>query len=379
MLTTAEIKEFPKVMLHDHLDGGVRIDTLIELAQQIGYEKLPTYDASELQKYILGNSARGKLELYLETFDHTIAVMQTAPALERIAYEFGQDMANDGVIYAESRFAPALFIEGGLSLDEVMLATSAGFERAEKEFGIVIKILACGMKQMEPSTEIAELALRFMDEGNSGGENGSGNYDVKKVVGFDLAGPEEGFLCSKHIEAIEVAREGGLSITLHAGEGAGLDSIKDAVESGAERLGHGVRIIDDIGFGNENDTESGGENDTASGSENSTSDSEIKLRQLSKQIRDQQIPLEVCPTSNIHTGISDAFETHPIAPLFNAGFNITLNTDNRLMSDITLSAEFENCQTAFGWGEAEFRKLTENGIRAAFCSEVEKEALLQRL
>lgn len=342
MLLPQEIQALPKVMLHDHLDGGVRVSTLIELAQQMGYDKLPTTEADALQEYILGNSARGKLELYLETFEHTIAVMQTPENIERISYECGQDMAEDGVIYLESRFAPQLFQEGGLSLEEVMEAAQAGFGRAQKEFGITIKILCCSMKQFEPTAEVAELALKYKDEG--------------MVVGFDLAGPEEGFLCSSHLTGINTALEGGLSLTLHAGEGAGLDSIADAVECKAQRLGHGVRIFDDI-------DENG---------------DDFTLGELAQKIKDAQIPLEVCPTSNLHTGSAKDFKTHPIASLFRAGFKVTLNTDNRLMSAITLSQEFLNCQEAFSWGEAEFKQLTKNALQAAFCSDSEKAELQKK-
>ena len=348
-----DIKKLPKLMLHDHLDGGVRVSTLIELAKEIGYEKLPTYEPSALQEYILTNSKRGKLELYLETFDHTIAVMQTPEALERVAYECGEDMKKDGVIYIESRFAPQLFTAGTedgkskMGLEEVMEAIQTGFSRAEKDFNILIKILCCSMKQFEPTVEVAELALKYHNESNP------------MVVGFDLAGPEEGFLCSKHLEAIETAKRGGLSITLHAGEGAGLDSIADAIKSQAQRLGHGVRIADDIKT-----------------NENSNPEDKYLLGDLAQTIKSSKIPLEVCPTSNLHTGISESFETHPIFMLVKAGFEVTLNTDNRLMSDITLSQEFINCQEAFGWDEEGFHQLTLNALNAAFCSDKEKQDLL---
>ena len=360
MLSTKEIVAMPKIMLHDHIDGGMRTTTLIELAKEIGYDKLAETEPEALQQYILTQSRRKKLELYLETFDHTLAVMQTPASIERVAYECGEDLANDGVVYAESRLAPQLFTLGsgngfdmvgkgaGLNMDEAMEAFHAGFARAEKDFGIVIRILCCSMKQFEPTTEVAEIAVKYSEHGNGG-----------MVVGFDLAGPEAGFLCSAHQAGINTALDGGLGLTLHAGEAAGMDSVADAVECGAQRLGHGVRIMDNVSFENDEDGKR-----------------KYFFGELAQGVRDRQIPLEVCPTSNIHTGICETFETHPILMLHEAGFAVTLNTDNRLMSDITLSQEFQNCQEAFGWDKAEFEKFTQTALKASFCPDSIKETLL---
>ncbi len=365
-LTDPQIQELPKVMLHDHLDGGLRPATIIELAKEIGYKDLPTYDADDLQSWILDNSKRGNLNYYLEAFDHTIAVMQNPEAIERVAFECGEDMAADGVVYLESRFAPVLFPGGpggnekggGLSLDEIMGAAVRGYEAATSRYDITIHILCCGMKQFDSSEEIAELAISWQDKATT------------RVVGFDLAGPEDGFLCSAHIDAIKKARDGGLKITLHAGEAAGLESIADAIDpSGAERLGHGVRIMDDITIGKNGKGEEGEEE----------GGKEIQLGALAQKVFDSQIPLEVCPTSNLHTGVADNFQHHPLKTLFEAGFCTTLNTDNRLMSEITLSQEFANCQQAYNWGMDEFKTLTTSALNAAFCSDAERADILQRL
>ena len=339
-MSVLDFKSLPKILLHDHLDGGLRPQTILDLAEENGHSGLPSDNAEGLTEWIATNARRGNLNLYLETFVHTIGVMQTQSSLVRVAKECAQDMVEDGVVYLESRFAPELFQERGLSFEDILDSVMEGFEAGSSGQNLDIKILCTAIKSGNRSSEIAELAAGYKDKG---------------VVGFDLAGPEDGYFNSSHLEAIETARNAGLRITLHAGEGAGLDSIADALEPcGAERLGHGVRIADDI-------------NPLVGG---------LKLGKLAQTIRDRQIPMEVCPTSNLHTAIAETFEQHPLKMLYDTGFKVTLNTDNRLMSQISMTQEFANCAEAYGWGMEEFRQITINAAESAFISESERQKLL---
>jgi adenosine deaminase len=343
-ITPENVVHAPKVLLHDHLDGGVRPQTIIDLAREGGYDDLPSTDPGELREVISRGANRNDLVLYLETFAHTVAVMQSREALERVAAECAEDLASDGVVYAEVRFAPELHIEGGLSLDEVVEAVLAGFERGSAGRGLTVRVLCSAMRQQASSLEIAELALRHRDEG---------------VCGFDIAGPEAGHPPSRHLDAFSrVVRAHG-HITIHAGEAFGLPSIAEALHvCGAERLGHGVRIIDDIA--------PDGEGGHAMG-------------RLASFVRDRRVPLEMCPSSNVHVGATPSLAEHPIGLLAELRFRVTVNTDNRLMSDTTLSREFELLAETFGWDLGDMRWATINAMKSAFLPFDERLRLINRV
>jgi adenosine deaminase len=312
------IRHAPKALLHDHLDGGLRPATVVDLARETGYGRLPTEDVDELAAWFTRGADRKSLELYLETFAHTVGVMQTPDALARVAAEAAQDLAADGVVYAEIRFAPELHVEG---------------ERRAAADGrpIVVRTIITAMRQLARSREIAELAVRWRDDG---------------VVGFDIAGPEAGYRPTRHLDAFDIVRHENFHITIHAGESFGLPSIWEAVQfCGAERLGHGVHIVDDIAV---------------------RPDGTVAMGRLSTFVRDRRIPLEMCPTSNVHTGAAESIETHPFDLLRRLRFRVTVNTDNRLMSDVSLSSEFAALDAAFDLGLGEMEWLTINALKSAF-------------
>jgi adenosine deaminase len=325
------LRRAPKVLLHDHLDGGLRPATVIELAHEAGYRELPTQDPDELGAWFTRGADRKSLELYLEGFRHTVAVMQTRDAIERVAAEAVEDLAADGVVYAEIRMAPELLVEGGLSLDEATEAMLAGLRRGAEDRPITAGLIVTAMRQAARSVEIAELAVRHRDGG---------------VIGFDIAGPEAGFPPSRHLDAFHLIARENFHFTIHAGEGFGLPSIWEALQwCGAERLGHGVRIVDDIGV---------------------RDDGRVTLGRLASYVRDRRIPLEMCPTSNVHTGAAPSVAEHPIDLLRRLRFRVTVNTDNRLMSGITMSSEFGALVEAFGIGLDEMEWLTLNAMKSAF-------------
>lgn len=326
------IQRAPKALLHDHLDGGVRPQTVIELAQEFGYSDLPTTDVDDLATWFNRGAKRNDLVLYLETFAHTVGVMQHRDAIERVAYECAQDLAADGVVYAEVRFAPELSTDKGLTLDEVMEAVLDGFRRGSADTDLTIYAIVSAMRTAARSLEIAELAVRFRDAG---------------VVGFDIAGAEAGYPPSRHLDAFQHINRENFHSTIHAGEAFGLPSIWEAVQfCGAERLGHGVRIVDDIDPG------------TGLGTE--------KLGRLATYVRDRRIPLELCPTSNVNTGVVASIAEHPIGMLRRLRFRVTVNTDNRLMSNTSMSKEMNKLHDAFGWGLDDFEWLTVNAIKSSF-------------
>ncbi len=332
-LDLATIRRAPKVLLHEHLDGGLRPSTMVELAAQIGYSGLPTADPGELATWFKPASGTGGRSLvdYLEAFDHTVAVMQSAEAIERVAAESVEDLAVDGIVYAEIRFAPEQHLRGGLTLDEVVEAAAAGVRRASVGRPIVVGLLLAAMRQAARSVEIAELAVRHRDSG---------------VFGFDVAGPEKGYPPTRYLDAFQLIAHENFHFTIHAGEAFGLPSIWEALQwCGAERLGHGVRIVDDITV---------------------QPDSRATLGRLAAYVRDQRIPLEMCPTSNVDTGTVASLADHPIDLLKRLRFRVTLNTDDRLMSNITLSDEFANMVATFGWDLADMEWLTLNAIKSAF-------------
>jgi adenosine deaminase len=321
----------PSVLLHDHLDGGLRPATILEIAEATGYRDLPADDPESLAAWF-DQSESGSLERYLEAFTHTIAVMQDAPSLERVAYEAARDLAAAGVVYAEIRFCPRLHTEKGLDMKTVVEAVASGF--ANSGTGLVWGLIIDALRQYDDSMEMAELAVACRHLG---------------VVGFDLAGPEAGNPPRRHLAACSFARQSGLRLTIHAGEAAGVDGPAYMAEAmdlcGAERLGHGVEIVRDCVI----------------------EDGEIvKLGEVASRIRDRQIPLEMCPYSNLATGALTAAQ-HPIGALYRSGFNVTISTDNRLMSSTSMPKEFEFVTTHHGLGVTDLARITRRSLAAAFC------------
>ncbi|PWN04986.1 adenosine deaminase [Nocardioides silvaticus] len=330
--TVDELRSAPKVLLHDHLDGGLRPATIVELAAESGHE-LPASDPESLGAWFAESADSGSLVRYLETFEHTVGVMQSAPALTRVARECAEDLAADGVVYAEIRYAPELHVQQGLTLDEVVGAVAEGFAQGVEASGgrIVVRQLLTAMRQAAPSLEIAELAIRYRDHG---------------VAGFDIAGPEAGYPPTRFLDAFDYVRQENGHATCHAGEAFGLPSIWEAVQwCGADRLGHGVRIIDDIAV---------------------AEDGTAKLGLLASYVRDKRIPLEMCPSSNLQTGAAPSIAEHPIGLLADLRFRVTVNTDNRLMSSTSMTREHQLLCEAFGWGLDKVEWLTVNAMKSAF-------------
>jgi adenosine deaminase len=332
----------PKVLLHDHLDGGLRPQTVVELAADCGHE-LPVADGPRLGEWFVESASSGSLERYLETFGHTVAVMQTAPALTRVARECVEDLAADGVVYAEIRYAPEQHLDGDLTLDEVVTSVQQGLEDGVAGAGdagcpIVVRQLLTAMRHQARSREIAELAVRYRDDG---------------VAGFDIAGAEAGYPPTRHIDAFEFLQRENAHFTIHAGEAFGLPSIWQALQwCGADRLGHGVRIIDDITLGD--------------GTADGTGAEGAKLGRLASYVRDKRIPLEMCPSSNVQTGAVTSITEHPIGPLAQLRFRVTVNTDNRLMSGTSMSREMRLLAAAYGYDLAALRWFTLNAMKSAF-------------
>ena len=343
-----QIKRVPKALLHDHLDGGLRPETIIEIAQQIGYKKLPTDDPKKLADWFEESCNSHSLVRYLETFSHTIAVMQSKEAIIRVSRECAIDLARDGVVYAEVRGAPELFTEQGLSLDQVVEATLEGYKQGMAEAAsegnkIRVESLLCGMRQNNRSQEAAAAVVKYRDKG---------------VVGFDIAGPEDGFPPTNQLETFEYLRKENAHFTIHAGEAYGLPSIWEAIQiCGAERLGHGVRIIDDIDF----------------------SGDKPKLGPLASYVRDRRIPLELCPTSNLQTGAAKTYSEHPIGMLAKLRFRVTLNTDNRLMSRTSMSNEMSECVKSFGWKFADLQRVTVNALKSSFIPFEERLEIIEKV
>ena len=336
MLTLDTIRQAPKALLHDHLDGGLRPATVIDLAREYGYDRLPTTDVNDLGTWFRRGADRKSLELYLETFQHTFGVMQDRDAISRVAAECAEDLAADGVAYAEVRMAPELCTEKGLTLDEAQEAILDGFRigsanAAAAGHPIVVRSIVTAMRQAARSVEVAECAIRWRDAG---------------VVGFDIAGPEAGYRPTRHLEAFDYIRHENFHITIHAGEGFGLPSIWEALQfCGAERLGHGVRIVDDIA---------------------ALPDGSYSLGRLAAFVRDRRVPLEMCPTSNVHSGAAASIADHPFDLLRRLRFRVTVNTDNRLMSNVSVSSEFKDLDETFGLGLGEMEWLTINAMKSAF-------------
>jgi adenosine deaminase len=325
------LQSLPKVLLHEHLDGVPRPQTIIALANEAKYSGLPTHNPAELAQWFYRGANQGSLAKYLEGFVHTIAVMQTEEALERVAYEQAEDLSKDGVVYFETRFAPLFHTKKGLTHQQVVSAVLKGLARGRKDFGVHSGLIICAMRNMNVSLEMAELAVDFRERG---------------VVGFDLAGEEGGYPPKKHVDAFHYIQRENFNITIHAGEGFGKESIWQAIQyCGAHRIGHGTRLIDDIAV--------------ADGKV-------VKLGDLAHYVLDKRIPLEICLLSNIHTGATASLEQHPFKILYQEKFRVTLNTDNRLMSDTSMTREFEAAEQAFGLTLDDFERLTINAMKSAF-------------
>lgn len=334
-LTAESILRAPKVLLHDHNDGGLRPQTMIEIAEEIGYSKLPTHDPAELQKWFFDACSEGTLELYLETFEHTISIMQTPEQIIRVNRECALDLARSGVVYAEVRGAPELFTRKGLTLDQVIEYTIEGYKQGMAEAardGLTIRVegLLCALRHNQYAYEVAHKVAK---------------YHGKGIVGFDIAGPEMGFPPQEHLPAFNFLQEHNIKYTIHAGEAAPVDSISLAVrDCHASRIGHGIRLIDDITFTGE----------------------EVILGSLAKEILDKQIALEMAPTSNLQTGGSASYADHPIGQMKKLGFNVTINTDNRLMSNTSMVKEMTEISTAHSWTLKDLQDVTENAMNSAF-------------
>jgi adenosine deaminase len=367
-MTDDTLRRAPKALLHDHLDGGLRPQTIIELADTIGYQGLPARDADSLGAWFRDSADSGSLERYLMTFDQTLAVMQTVTGLHRVASECVQDLADDGVVYAEVRYAPEQHLVDGLSLEDVVEAVNAGFrdgERIAAEAGRGIKVTALltAMRHTAKSSQIAELVVHYRSQG---------------VAGFDIAGAEAGFPPTRHLDAFEYLRRENAHFTIHAGEAFGLPSIWEAIQwCGADRLGHGVRIVDDLQF------DSGGVG--ASGFQGNSDDvayaahadpSEVTLGGLAGYVRDRRIPLEMCPSSNVQTGAAKSVALHPISLLKRLRFRVTVNTDNRLMSGTSMTREMSLLVNEAGWDLGDLRWATINAMKSAFIPFDERLAII---
>ncbi|GHH77698.1 adenosine deaminase 1 [Streptomyces sulfonofaciens] len=344
--TVEQIRRAPKVLLHDHLDGGLRAGTVADLARTTGYRGLPETDAGELDRWFRAAADSGSLERYLETFSHTVGVMQSRGALVRVAAECAEDLAADGVVYAEVRYAPEQHLAAGLALHEVVEAVNDGFregERRARERGNRIRVgaLLTAMRHAARALEIARLANAYRDAG---------------VVGFDIAGAEAGYPPTRHLDAFEYLKRENNHFTIHAGEAFGLPSIWQALQwCGADRLGHGVRIIDDIEVGD---------------------DGRVRLGRLAAYVRDKRVPLEMCPTSNLQTGAAASYADHPIGLLRRLHFRVTVNTDNRLMSGTGVSREFGHLVDAFGYTLDDLQWFTVNAMKSAFIPFDERLAMI---
>ncbi|MFK4148809.1 adenosine deaminase [Streptomyces sp. NPDC004065] len=340
-IDTETLRRLPKAVLHDHLDGGLRPATVVELADAAGHT-LPTTDAGELAAWFYDAANSGDLVRYIATFEHTLAVMQTREGLLRTAEEYVLDLAADGVVYGEVRYAPELMVKGGLTMSEVVETVQEGLaagmaKAAAAGTPVRVGTLLCGMRMFDRCREAADLAVAHRDAG---------------VVGFDIAGAEDGFPPADHLAAFEHLRRESVPFTIHAGEAHGLPSIHQALQvCGAQRIGHGVRITEDITDG--------------------------KLGRLAGWVRDRRIALEMCPTSNLQTGAATSIAAHPITELKDLGFRVTLNTDNRLVSGTTMTREMSLLVEHAGWTVEDLRTVTVNALKSAFIPFDERNALIR--
>ena len=341
-MNVGEIARLPKVVLHDHLDGGPRPATVIDLATRSGYRDLPSTDPEKLGEWF-HQAGAVSLEAYLEAFAHTFGVMQTPEAMHRVAYEAVEDMAAAGVVYAEIRFAPSLHIAGRMDRSEAIAGVLSGLAAAEQNLGVPARVIVDALRQQNDSEEVARAAVGFSGAG---------------VVAFDLAGPEKGFPPSAHRRALDIARDGGLHLTIHAGEGDGVGSIADALACGAERIGHGARIIEDTEVRN---------------------GQVVAMGPVAAEVFERRIPLEVAPISNLDTAMYPSAAAHPVGVLHRAGFMVTLNTDNRLMSATSMVREYELVSKHCGLTHDDLAQIARNSVEAAFCDPLTRKAIAQQV
>ena len=328
---SSKLRQLPKAELHCHLDGSVRPATLLDLGREARV-RMPKQTPEEMAEFMRVDDAR-TLEDYLRRFDVTVSVMQTEEALERIAYELAEDAVEDGVRYIEVRNAPILNVVNGLTIVQAIEAPLRGLRRAEKEFGIIGRFIICALRNFTPedSLAMAQLAVEFKNDG---------------VVAFDLAGGEKGNPAARHVEAFSYARAHNLAVTVHAGEGDGAESVREAVHvCGANRIGHGTRLIEDA--------------------------------ELTQYVNDRRIALEICLTSNVQTRVTDSYEAHPLREYFDRGLNVTLNTDNRLMSGTTLTDEYVHAAEHLGFTVDELAGIALNGFESAFLPWEERLILIE--
>ncbi|HEY6089736.1 MAG TPA: adenosine deaminase [Gemmatimonadaceae bacterium] len=328
---SSKLRQLPKAELHCHLDGSVRPETMLNLAREARVQ-MPRHTPEELREFMRVDDALS-LEDYLRRFDVTVSVMQTEEALEQIAYELAEDAADDGVRYIEVRNAPLLNVVQGLTLVQAVEAPLRGLRRAEKDFGVTGRFIICALRHFSPeqSLEMAQLAVEFKDDG---------------VVAFDLAGGEKGNPAARHVSAFNYARQHNLAVTVHAGEGDGAESVRAAVHIlGANRIGHGTRLIEDP--------------------------------DLTQYVNDRRIALEICLTSNVQTRVADTYEAHPLREYFDRGLNVTLNTDNRLMSGTTLTDEYVHAAEHLGFTVDELAGIALNGFESAFLPWEERMMLIE--
>jgi adenosine deaminase len=343
-LDLAIVQRMPKVLLHEHLDGSLRAQTIIELARDAGYDGLPSKDPGELANWFFQGADRGSLPLYLEGFAHTIAVMQTPAALERVAIELLEDMALDNVAYVEVRFAPHFHTRAGLGLDAVMESVMRGLRAGRAKFKVDFGVIVCAMRNesAELSLKLAELTVAWQERG---------------CVGFDLAGEEYGHPPKEHLPAFQLIKRSNGSITIHAGESFGPESIWQALQyCGAHRIGHGTRLIEDIVVYDQK---------------------VIRIGSLARYVLDHRIPIEVCLSSNVHTGATPSLAEHPFPFFLEQQYCVTLSTDNRLMSKTSMSAEYMLAVENFGCTFDELERISVDSIEAAFCSYQDRRRILQ--
>ncbi|PID62656.1 MAG: adenosine deaminase [Ignavibacteriae bacterium] len=345
MITEDIIRKAPKVLLHDHLDGGLRPETIIDLAKEINYKKLPTQNTNELANWFHRGANKGNLVEYLQGFEHTCALMQTKESLKRVAYEMVEDIKNDGICYVETRFAPVLHCKNGLHYDDVVNAVLEGLRQGKKDFGVEFGLILCGMRNMKTSLEIAELAVNFRNKG---------------VVGFDLAGEEGGYPPKDHLDSFHFIQRANFNITIHAGEAFGKESIWQAIQyCGAHRIGHATRLTEDIVLDKNQEI--------------------ISLGDLAQYILDKRVPLEICLLSNVHTGAVDQLENHPFKIFYDKKFRVFLNTDDRLMSDTTLTKEYLTAVETFNITLDDIERLNINAMKSAFIPYEERIKIIYKI
>jgi adenosine deaminase len=333
-LTFDFLKALPKTDLHCHLDGSLRLDTVLDLARQQKVA-LPTFDRQGLWAMLYAGESCTSLDDYLKAFDITLSVMQTEAALERAAYELAQDAWAENVRYLEVRYSPLLHLRGGLRPSQVVEAVVRGLRTAKREFGIRYGLILCAIRSLGPesSWRIAELCVAFKNRG---------------VVGFDLAGSEVNNPAKVHRQAFQLVIDNNINCTAHAGESFGPDSVHQAIHKcGAHRIGHGTRLV-----------ESG---------------------DLLNYVNDHRIPLEVCPSSNLQTKAAVSWETHPVDFFVDYGLRVTINTDNRLMTDTTVTKELHLCHTHYGWSLQTIKEVIIAGFKSAFMPYREKADLLAEI